>query len=49
MLYINQIKYIEKLLKKFSIYNTKKPVKILGELGIKLRKNTTIASNKDIN
>ena len=47
-LYISQIKYIEKLLTKFSIYN-KKPVKILGDPGIKLRKNTSKASDQDIN
>jgi hypothetical protein len=49
-LYISQIKYIDKLLTKFNIYNnnTYKNKDIPGEPGIKLSKNITIASNTDI-
>ena len=48
LLYINQTKYIEKILNKFSIYN-EKPIKIPGEPGARLRKNQTKASPNDIN
>lgn len=48
---INQENYITKLLTKFSIYNNNnyKPVQIPGDPGVKLKKNTSQASDHDIN
>jgi hypothetical protein len=50
-LYINQNKYIEKLLIKFNIINNKnyKPIKIPRQPGLKLFKNSEQASKNDIN
>ena len=50
-LYIDQKGYIEKLLNKFSILNNPsyKPIKISGELGLKLKKNNTSVSPSNIN